>query len=113
MNLRFYVWTSRREPAIVVGNILCAKTIMLILYGRKVYEISVHRQESRNLAVLSQFTSKSLQPNLQTFSSNRTALTVYTTDLDSMLISHLHYLLFSCRRRQQNDKKSKALLGFH
>ena len=67
-----------------MGNILCAKTILLILYGRKVYEISVHRQESRNLAVLSQFTNKSLQPSLQTFNTNRSGMTVYTTDLDSI-----------------------------
>ncbi|XP_045026097.1 LOW QUALITY PROTEIN: uncharacterized protein LOC116917782 [Daphnia magna] len=72
-----------REPAIVVGNILCAKTILLILYGRKVYEISVHRQESRNLAVLSQFTSKCMQPSLHNFPNNRCAgSSVYTTDLD-------------------------------
>lgn len=65
----------------MVGNILCAKAILLILYGRKVYEISVRRQDSRNLAVLSQFTSKSLQPSLQTIGTSRTG-TVYTTDLD-------------------------------
>lgn len=68
----------------MVGNILCAKTILLILYGRKVYEISVHRQESRNLAVLSQFTSKCMQPSLHNFPNNRCAgSSVYTTDLDS------------------------------
>lgn len=80
-----------REPAIVVGNILCAKTILLILYGRKVYEISVHRQESRNLAVLSQFTNKSLQPSLQTFNTNRSGMTVYTTDLDSIIQFEINF----------------------
>ena len=81
----FFSSLSNREPAIVIGNILCAKTILLILYGRKVYEISVHRQESRNLAVLSQFTSKCMQPSLHNFPNNRTCTgsSVFTTDLDS------------------------------
>ena len=61
-----------RDPAIVVGNLLCAKVLLLVLYGRKVYDIAVRRQEARNLAVLSQFTStKTLQPNLQAYPNNR------------------------------------------
>lgn len=71
----------------MTGNILCAKTILLILYGRKVYEISVRRQESRNLAVLSQFSSKSTHPPLPDFTS-LPPNSVYTTDIDGNLRSH-------------------------
>ena len=79
----------------MIGNIICAKIILIILYGRKVYEISVMRQESRNLAILSQFTSinKSLQPSLHNFATNRSPTGIYTTDLDStfncMLLANL------------------------
>jgi len=78
-----------REPAIVVGNILSAKFILVILYGRKVYQISASRQESRNLAVLSQFTRrrpKTLQPTLQGFATTRSLTTMYATDLDGNIV---------------------------
>jgi len=55
----------------VTGNILSAKILLLVLYGRKVYDIAVKRQEARNLAVLSQFSSKAMQPNLQAYPTNR------------------------------------------
>lgn len=80
---------TRREPAIIVGNILSAKFILLILYGRKVYQISTSRQESRNLAVLSQFTRrrpKTLQPTLQGFATTRSLTAMYATDLDGNTI---------------------------
>ena len=73
----------------MVGNILCAKFILLILYGRRVYQISASRQESRNLAILSQFTRrqpKSLQPTLQGFATTRSLATMYATDLDGNII---------------------------
>ena len=71
-----------REPAVVVGNILSAKILLLVLYGRKVYDIAVRRQEARNLAVLSQFTTKNMQPNLQAYNPNCGSMAaIFTTEL--------------------------------
>ena len=68
----------------MVGNILNAKFILVILFGSQVYKMAMHRQESQNLAVLSQFTrrQKTVQPRLQNYATSRTLAALYTTDLD-------------------------------